>query len=692
MPWLLLGVAIASGAAGGARAELPSVAWLRLSAGHHAPDDARGLVFFLGIGAEPGAAAIGTAHLFSAATLAEAERVEFLLAGSQRAVASSSRFLAPPGRPFDLPDATLRDDFMIYALERAPKGIRILEAAQPPTPSVGARVRILGPPALGGGEQDAVYGEVARVSTTRIDVDLEARQDLSGWGGAPILLAHSGRVVGVLEAHVPHGPTARVLAAPLAGVVEALEKPLAAGAGRPFAAYARDAHAMSRAAPAREDPEPASPPAGRGALLTERRDEASRVFLSIDFPADGAVVTDTICGVFVSGRAHALSGAMHRFDVVMVIDTSRSTLEPAGADINGNGTVGRSHRGRIASIFGSGGSDRGDSILAAEVAAARQVLRGLDPRSTRVALVTFAGDADGDARSSSASRAALTREPLTRKYAQIEQVLDQVLRTKPDGNTHMAAGVDQATIELLGLRGASSHADARAEKIVFFFTDGQPTLPYGPEMEADNVRAVLRAADRARRGGIRIHSFAIGPEALEGPIATVEMATRTDGYFTPVRHPGDLLNLVEEVSFAKLEAVQLTSDTMSAPAQPFRISADGAWAGLVPMRPGENHIRVRARSADGAEAEKQLAVTLVPEAPAPPIPAPFIVQRNRLLEDCLRESKQQRRRAEQDHAESVRRELKIEIERERAHARARATEQRKQLELEVDDAATGAED
>ena len=64
-------------------------------------------------------------------------------------------------------------------------------------------------------------------------------------------------------------------------------------------------------------------------------------------------------------------------------------------------------------------------------------------------------------------------------------------------------------------------------------------------VEPDTGRAVWRAARRARRADTRLHSFATGPDALDGPIATVEMASRTRGYFTPVRHPGDLVDVVE---------------------------------------------------------------------------------------------------------------------------------------------------
>ena len=169
----------------------------------------------------------------------------------------------------------------------------------------------------------------------------------------------------------------------------------------------------------------------------------------------------------------------------------------------------------------------------------------------------------------------------------------------------MAAGIDQATIELMGFRGAYSKPDPDSEKVVFFFTDGQPTLPY-PDREADNVRAVLRAATRAQRANIRIHSFAIGPEALEGPIAAVEMASRTRGYFTPVRKPGDLVDIVEEVSFADIQKVTLVQEKTRVEAQPFRITADGSWAGFLALEPGANPIRATAVAEEGASAERRI--------------------------------------------------------------------------------------
>jgi hypothetical protein len=653
-----------------------------------------GLVFFVPANTRAGAAAVGTAHNFDLTKLVKAGGGQFVLGNSKAVVGTSRGFLAPPGRPFNAPGATLFDDYVIYALDAAPKGVRLLELDPEPTVPE-ARVRILGVPSGSQSDQTELFGRVAEVSPSRIEVDLDVGDDLRGWGGAPVVSQDTGRVIGVLQAYWPRGTTARVSVSPIAAVRAALVSPLEKGLGRPFSAFEKQVAAASA--------EKASPRAGAASQGTAQRakDEtrvehgplipggevsATRVHVEIDVPSNGSVVGEAPCGLYVAGRALALQGEMRQFDVMIVIDTSHSTIDPTGADINGNGTIGTPHLGSVGSMFNLGSTDPGDSILAAEVAAARQVVRGLDPRTTRLGLVTFAGDLPGQGGLLGGRQPmpAITLEALTNDYARIERALDFVVAREPEGATHMAAGVDQATIELVGLRGSQSRANAKSEKLVLFFTDGQPTLPYGSGFEADNVRAVLRAASRAARAGIRIHSFAIGPDALDGPIATVEMASRTDGYFTPVRHPGDLVEVVEEVSFANLETVTLRSLTKKQDAAFFRSTADGSWAGLLKLDPGKNLIEVLARANDGTQTARTLEVLMEPGAPTPAVPEELAAQRNWLLEECLAEVKKVRLTAEQQRAEQVRKDLLVEIERERAKARQRADEQRKRLELGIE--------
>jgi len=428
--------------------------------------------------------------------------------------------------------------------------------------------------------------------------------------------------------------------------------------------------------------------------------DETRVRIDLELPPEDTVIADSPCGVFVAGKARALRGEARRFDVAIALDTSRSTIEPAEADIDSDGEIGVATLLPVGSTFEVGCTDPGDSILAAEIAAARELLRGLDPRSTRVALVTFSGEVPGDERWSFlgepfarlfSSPAAVTLEPLTSDYSRIERALDEMASREPEGGTNMAAGVDRAIAELLGSSGGQAKSRADSHKLVFFFTDGWPTLPHDTRDEAANVRELLLAAERASASDVRIHSFAIGREALSGPVAALEMAQLTGGLFTPVRHPADLALVVGEVSFANLESVTLRNRTTDREAESFRLTADGTWAGFVRMAPGVNQIEAHARASDGAENTRSLSVSTAPNGLEPAIPLELVAVRNALLEECLASVKALRMKAERERAEQLRRLLREEIERERARARERADEQRKRLQLDVKEApgATG---
>lgn len=396
-----------------------------------------------------------------------------------------------------------------------------------------------------------------------------------------------------------------------------------------------------------------------------------RIDLSIEYPPDRAIVDGSVCGVFVTGRAVVVHGEQARLDVVVVLDTSLSTIEATGADINGNGVVGKPQISPAGAIFVERSSDPGDSVLAAEIAAARELLLGLDSERTRLAVVAFAENSE-------------TIEPLTHDHARIDRALLELLRRQPYGRTNMGAGVMQAIGELMALAGTLSSPNSGANKILVFFTDGQPTLPYGPQFERGNVLAVLEAADRASHDGIRIHSFAIGPDALEGPIAAVEMAARTNGTFTPVPHPSDLVELIHHFSLTDLSEVSLRNVTTEAEARPFRLAADGSWAGFIKLVPGMNRMEVVARVGDGTQASRSLDLRLDPQAPPPPARSKFVVRRNELLEVCLEHIRRLRVSAEDEYTDRIRSELRLEIEQERLKARQRAAAQRRTLEISIE--------
>ena len=403
--------------------------------------------------------------------------------------------------------------------------------------------------------------------------------------------------------------------------------------------------------------------------------------MEIGYPPDGSILGTSI-GAFVAGRALAPMGEYRAIDVAFVIDTSQSTSDPTGVDVNGNGVVGE-HR------FGPFGiTDPGDSILAAEVAAARYFIRHLDPRSTRVALITFAGEPPDQGGGMIVfgrrrSPPAVTEVALTTDFGALEKALERILKRGPQGATHMAAGADQATIELLGLQGSISESRRDAEKVVIFLTDGQPTLPYGAMFPRDNTRAVIRAAGRADKAQVRFHTFGIGDQALDGPVGIVELAHRTGGEFTPVRDPGDLVDVISEVRFVDIESITVTNETNGIDSGSVLQNPDGSWSALVPLEVGENRIRAVAMSSDGHEAMAWVTVHYAPGAAEPLIPNELVMQRNELLQNRLLELRRDRIATERATAETTRRELKIEIERERAAARERADQQRKELELEA---------
>jgi hypothetical protein len=244
----------------------------------------------------------------------------------------------------------------------------------------------------------------------------------------------------------------------------------------------------------------------------------------------------------------------------------------------------------------------------------------------------------------------------------------------------MAAGLDLATRELSVVDGG--------EKVVIFFTDGQPTLPHGPANERENILAVFDAADRAERAGVRIHSFAVGADALEGPLAVVEMAARTGGSFTAVPDPGDLPQLMKDLHFTRLRDVAVRNTTTGTDANLFRLAADGSWIGFLQLMPGPNRIELHARADWGTDASRELEVRLDPAKRAPELLPMFVVQRNELLKICLEQHKKLRLDLEKRarthlelEVEQTLKELRLEIENARAKARKRAVAQRKELRI-----------
>lgn len=410
-------------------------------------------------------------------------------------------------------------------------------------------------------------------------------------------------------------------------------------------------------------------------------DKPPELLLEIDAPTNGAVIGDPMGAAFVSGRALALFGAYQTFDLVFVIDTSDSTSAPSGADVDGDGVIGVRRGEKFLSILGRilplPNSDKGDSILAAEVAGVRVLLEQLDPRTTRVGLVAFSGDNDA------LTPDAYTEVPLTTDFAKVEKGLDAIFRRGPKGLTNMVSAVNLATVELLGSQSAYSTKREGAKRVIMFLTDGQPTLPL-ENSQLQNAKMAIQQAVRAAKLNVRIDTFAIGEDALSEPVVVVEMARVSSGVFTPVRNPKDVRSIFEEVSFSEIESLEVRNQTTGALATQVISNADGSFSALLEMKDGENVIEAHARSTDGTTGRREVRVKFLAGAQAQPLTPRMVAQRNRLLENRLLELQRRRVDIQTDADEEVRQDLQLEIEQERAKAKEAVERRRKDIELNVE--------
>ena len=341
---------------------------------------------------------------------------------------------------------------------------------------------------------------------------------------------------------------------------------------------------------------------------------AAPVSVRVDSPAAGAVVESELFMAPLAGIASAAGADAQGYDVMIVLDVSESTRNASGADVDEDGKLGEDpHLG----LFAPGeyaddvySTDPEDTVLHAEVRAAETLLDGLDARRVRVGLVTFSGAVDpatGRQRSPD-QRDATLEVPLTHDYAQLRTALKRVLAKGPNGATNFAAGLRLATQELAGLSGAVSSPRPDARRVTLFLTDGVPSFPAGLATESDSgdLEAAVAAARVAQSAGIRINTYAVGPDALAKPKAATEVARVTLGTYTPVLQPGAIAAALQTTSFANVEDVGIVNLTTQESAPDVRLNPDGSFQAFVPVREGKNRVLVNALASDGSEANVEV--------------------------------------------------------------------------------------
>jgi Mg-chelatase subunit ChlD len=289
------------------------------------------------------------------------------------------------------------------------------------------------------------------------------------------------------------------------------------------------------------------------------------------------------------------------FDVMLIIDTSGSTATPS--------------RGVLGSI-GWGGIGGGvirvpkalarESILGAEVTAALNFLAQVDGARTRLGVVTFAEAYE----TGTGTANAVVVQPLTFDQRAVRSALLRVLARGSDGGTDMAAGLRLAVRELLSLEGAASPPRPDARKVGLLLTDGFPTLPFGGgnAMESGDLDITLNAARVAAKGGILVHTFCLGPEALGKPAACTEIARITGGRHHLVETPADIVDILPRTSIARVELLSVRNVTTGQMARTLTVGPDGQFTAEVPLAPGENRVIADLLGSAGVRKSAELVV------------------------------------------------------------------------------------
>ncbi len=343
-------------------------------------------------------------------------------------------------------------------------------------------------------------------------------------------------------------------------------------------------------------------------LLGAAGGASAEVRVTIDSPRPGERVENRVDQAPIRGAASADGERPADFDVMIVMDVSGSTRAASGVDVDGDGIVGFNPQQELLppGSYPEGllSTDPEDTILHAEAAAARALIAGLDARRVRVGLATFAGEVDPSTghRRSVNQQDAWLEVPLTHDFAAIRRGIDGVVARGPSGATNFSAGIRLGVTELANLPGARSTPRAGAQAVMLFLTDGVPSLPIGSGAVTDpgDIEAAISAAGLAKTAGIRINTYALGPHALTFPQAVTEMARVSLGTFTPVQNPGDIVALLQGVSFANVEDVVIANLTTGDFSTDVRLEPDGSFSGFVPVRPGRNQVRVTALASDGS--------------------------------------------------------------------------------------------
>ncbi len=376
--------------------------------------------------------------------------------------------------------------------------------------------------------------------------------------------------------------------------------------------------AVARAGPAPPAPVPTPlPEVDPGVPARAAAASAEQVWFELDAPAEGASAEGRVAWQEVEGWAG--SQRSRAYDVALVIDTSGSTALASGADVDGDGKVGRARKRYDAwRSFNPRhlSSDPGDTVLAAELLATKALVELLDPGRTRIGLVTFADGAHpvaavGSDRASFADR------------------MEQLEGHFGSGMTNLAAAAHLATEMLLA---ASEGEPEPPQRVMLILSDGYPTFPGSAQSAA---RAALDEAAAAAEAGVRIYTFGLALGEEQENDVFVEMAKRTGGHHVRLAEPAEIVRELPRIDLARVASLEIRNATTGEPGRAPRVFPDGSFDAYVRLAPGENVVAVTARGSAGGEARAERRVFFDRREPATPVEAAGVAEEEERLRRAL---------------------------------------------------------
>lgn len=337
----------------------------------------------------------------------------------------------------------------------------------------------------------------------------------------------------------------------------------------------------------------------------------------LELEAPAAPVSETALSL-IEVRGHAGARAARGHDLVLALDLSDSTTATSGLDLDGDGESGRTSPEILEALRRQPGIDAvlvrslaeldlEESVLFAELAAARALIQRLDPRVFRVGIVAFSDRARQVA-------------PLGARPEALERALDQLGRDfwRDLRGTNFADAIHAALAMLAppsegeAAEGPDRESAARRrpeparERSIVLLSDGAPTLP----PHGDRPRQFsIEAAQDAALAGARIYAFALGREADPALDVYRALASTTGGGFDRLERPGDAIARIRRIDFVGLAKLAVDNLSTGEAARALRTFPDGSFDSFVSLQEGTNRLRVRVELTDGSASSAELAVT-----------------------------------------------------------------------------------